>query len=355
MAWPAFALAVLVCVVTVASSALPADVTESAKLGLIDMVLVVGLYVWVGNSGIVSFGQVSFSSVGAYTAGLITMPTIAKHALLPTAPIWLQDLHASSLVSLPVAGLAGALVAMIVGVALLRMTGMAAGLATMALLVIVYVFFKNWSVLGVGQGSLPRIPVDTDTTTALVCGVGAIGVAYWYQISRFGLQLRAVRDDGIAAQAAGINVYAQRVYAFVLSGFLMGLGGGLYAHFIGSISPSAFYFDLTLLTLAMLVVGGMRSLTGAVTGTIVIATIGVVVGRFQNGLGIGPLVMTLPQGSQGLVVAAIMMGVIAFRPQGIVGSRELPPPRWFRTDDVEADSNHRQESTEPGLRKTQLD
>ena len=83
--------------------------------------------------------------------------------------------------------------------------------------------------------------------------------------------LRATREDPAAARATGISVYRQRLIAFSLSGALAGLAGGLYVHQLGLIAPDLTYLDLTFVTLAMLVFGGVASLWGAVLGALAIS------------------------------------------------------------------------------------
>ena len=81
-----------------------------------------------------------------------------------------------------------------------------------------------------------------------------MAVAYLFQISKFGLALRASREDEAASRAFGVNVYALRVIAFTLSGFVIGIAGVLHGHFLGILTVKAFYIPLTFITLAMLVV-----------------------------------------------------------------------------------------------------
>ena len=113
---------------------------------------------------------------------------------------------------------------------------------------------------------LSLIPTTTDYWQATVGAIAVICVAFAYQRSRFGRQLRAAREDPAAARAAGIDIHRQRLLAFTLSGALSGFAGGLYVHLLGSIATNQVYLDLTFLTLAMLVVGGVSSLFGAVIG-----------------------------------------------------------------------------------------
>ena len=87
-----------------------------------------------------------------------------------------------------------------------------------------------------------------------------------FQQSRFGLQLRASRENERAARSVGVRVPVARAIAWVLSGFVVGVAGALYGHYFVTFSPLDFYFDITFLTIVMLIVGGMTSVTGAVVG-----------------------------------------------------------------------------------------
>jgi branched-chain amino acid transport system permease protein len=91
----------------------------------------------------------------------------------------------------------------------------------------------------------------------------------------------------------------------------------MYAHFLGSFDPSSFYLELTFITLAMLVVGGLYSLVGAIVGTLVLATVQEILGRLENGEGLGPVHLQLHDGTTDIVLAVIVIAVMVFRPGGI--------------------------------------
>jgi branched-chain amino acid transport system permease protein len=114
-----------------------------------------------------------------------------------------------------------------------------------------------------GGSSLVGIPTEVGPWTALAAAAVTIYVAYVFQSSHVGLMLRASRDDEIAAKASAVDVITVRIVAFVLSAFFVGVGGGLYAQFLGILTVDMFYLNMTIITLTMLVVGGIGSLTGA--------------------------------------------------------------------------------------------
>ena len=116
---------------------------------------------------------------------------------------------------------------------------------------------RNWEKIGPGPLTLSTVPETTDLWQATIGAIAVACVAFAYQLSPLGRKLRAAREDPFAAQAAGIDVHRQRLWAFALSGALSGFAGGLFVHFQGTINVQDVFLDFTFLSLAMLVVGGV--------------------------------------------------------------------------------------------------
>ena len=154
-------------------------------------------------------------------------------------------------------------------------------------------------------------------------------VAFAYQRSRFGRMLRATREDPAAARAVGVSIYRQRLVAFVLSGALAGLAGGLYVHLL-PLKTDDVYLDLTFLTLAMLVIGGATSLWGAVVGALAVTGVDSVLAEAESGIHILGHAVHLKGGTRIIVIGALMAIVIILRPQGLTGGREIALPRVLR-------------------------
>jgi len=221
--------------------------------------------------------------------------------------------------------------ALVVGVPLMRLSGLAAGIATFAVLGITYNILTYWTRIGPGATTLTLIPVTTDYVQATIGALAVIAIAFAYQRSRWGRQLRATREDPAAAQAAGIDVHRQRLGAFVLSGALSGFAGGLLVHLPpGSITTNQVYLDLTFLTLAMLVVGGVHSLWGAVVGALGVSLVNILLQNGENGIDVFGWNITLPQGSSLVGVSIVMLAVLLLRPGGLTGGREFGLPRSLR-------------------------
>lgn len=294
---------------------------------LISAAIVVALYVFVGNSGVVSFGQIGFFIVGAYAAGELTVPADAKLSVLPNVFSVVRDHTVGNAESLVLAAAIGGIFALLVGVPLMRLSGLAAGIATFAVLEITHNIVRNWEKIGPGPLALSTVPETTDLWQATIGAIAVVCAAFAYQRSPLGRKLRASREDPAAAQAAGIDIHRQRLWAFALSGALTGFAGGLYVHSRGVINVQDVYLELTFLSLAMLVVGGVRSLWGAVVGAVVVSGVDSFLGDAEEGE-IGWL--EAPAGTRLVAVAAFMAIVLIFLPNGLTRGREFSLPRRLR-------------------------
>jgi branched-chain amino acid transport system permease protein len=300
------------------------------RTALVDVVIVVGLYVFVGNSGVLSFGHISFVAVGAYGAGLMTVPSDVKPNVLPDLFPFLAHHSIGNVPSLLLAAGLGGVFAFLVGLPLMRLSGLAAGIATFAVLGITNNVLSNYTKIGPGVGTLSLVPETTGIVQAMGGALIAIAVAWVYGLSRFGRQLRATREDPAAAQAVGVSIHAQRLWAFTVSGAICGFGGGLFVHELGTLTPQDVYLELTFITLAMLVVGGAGSLLGAVVGALVISGLDSFLSAAEDGVGVLGFTVDVHGGTNLVVLGAVMALVLVVRPSGLTGGRELGLPRLRR-------------------------
>jgi branched-chain amino acid transport system permease protein len=316
----------LLALVGLAGSFTSRSVQFQFRFALVMATIVIALYVFVGNSGVVSFGHVSFVAVGAFAAGLTTVPEALKLSLSPDLFPLIASAEVGSAMSLVLASAVGGLFAFLVGVPLMRLSGLAAGIATFAVLVITNNVLRNWEAIGPGARTLSLVP---ETTSFLQATVGVIAVAilaFLYQRSRWGRVLRASSEDPYAAQGSGVNIYRQRLVAFTLSGALAGFAGGLFVHLLGSITTQQVYLDLAFLTLAMLVIGGVGSLWGAVVGALLVSGVNSLLLSAEDGIGLGFADVDVPTGTRLVTLGAVMALIMLFRPSGITGGRELGLP-----------------------------
>jgi branched-chain amino acid transport system permease protein len=296
---------------------------------LVKVAIVVALYVFIGNSGVLSFGTISFVALGAWTAGVLTVPSEQKRFTMPGLAHFLVTTTFGNYVSLALAAAVGGAFALAVGLPLMRLSGLAAGIATFAVLGITYNVLTYEQKIGPGQNAFSGVPQTTGIWQAAIAGVICATAAYVYQRTRFGRMLRATREDPAAATAAGISIYRQRLLAFTLSGALAGFAGGIYVH-LQPLQVNGLYLDLTFITLAMLVVGGAGSLLGAVVGALGLNGIFSFFSAATNTVDVLGWHLKVPAGTADIVLGVLMAVVLILRPNGITGGREFSLPRRRR-------------------------
>lgn len=294
-----------------------------AFIFFVNVIIVVGLQVFMGNTNISNLGHVSFVGIAAYVVAVLAAPVAIKRTAIPNAPFGLATIQLDVVWVILIAFVVTAALALLVGAVLTRQTGIPATIATLALLVIVHVVLVNWVDLTRGPRAFYGIPVKADLPWAIGIAMLATVVARLFRDSPSGVQLRASSEDIAAASAMGVEIRRLRLVAWMLSSVMMASAGILTAYFVGTLSPKSFYFDLVFLTLAMLILGGMRSVSGGVIGAIVV-TVGF---EIMRSLENGPIVIgiDLPEmfGLTGFYLGAIIVGFMALRPEGLVGDDEL--------------------------------
>ncbi|MBM2822298.1 MAG: branched-chain amino acid transporter permease, partial [Thermoleophilia bacterium] len=206
----------------VAAALFGATVSRSTEIyfinALISVSIVVALYTFVGNSGVVSFGHISFFAVGVWAAGVLSVPEQEKPATMPYLFDFLSSTTVGNVPSLAIAAAVGGAFALLVGLPLMRLSGLAAGIATFAVLGITNNILRYYEKIGPGLNTFSSVPETTDLVQAAVGALLVIVAAFAYQRSLLGRQLRATREDPPAARAVGVSIYRQRLGAFALSG-----------------------------------------------------------------------------------------------------------------------------------------
>lgn len=323
---PVLALAVLLLAIVGLASLMPPSTQRIVTNAMVVLVAVIGIYIFVGNSGILSFGHIGFMAIGAYVSAWLTIPPVTKKLLLPGLPEVLMQSHWDMLPATLASGAAAALFALIAGLPLMRLSGIAASIGTFTLLAIVQSIAGNWTSVTGGQGSLFGLPGGTNMYIALGWALVALAGAYLYQNASAGFRLNASREDEVAAKAVGVNVPRERLLAFVISAFFMGVAGALHAQFLGVIVASSYFLALTFVTLAMLVIGGMNSLSGAVLGVVVVSILAELLRRLEGGFDLAGLGVPALPGLREVGLALLMLLILVFRPSGLTGGREIAWP-----------------------------
>ncbi len=290
-------------------------------------VLCLGLNVQWGFAGLFNIGVAAFFAVGAYTSTILTAPP---------SPNYLGGFGLPFPVGLVGAmGISG-LLALLIGLVTLNLRADYLAIATIGIAEIIRLILKNemWLTHGVrGIKGIPR-PFDMLSIDAQVVAylglVLVIVLVVYLAIERllrapWGRVLRAIRENEPAAQAAGKNVMRFRLEAFVLGAVIMGLGGALYAHFFGFISPEAFDpLFATFLVWVMLIAGGSGNNRGAILGALVIWFVWSATGFVANQM--PPELMTQAAALRPFLIGLLLQIILLVRPQGILKERPLSPP-----------------------------
>lgn len=326
--WPlfilSFALLIIVAVVDFTGDIILA---QTLVEGLVRIVIVAALYMFIGNSGIISFGHIGFMMIGAYaTAWQTCCPGFSREMFMPGLPVYLLNNTHHFILAILLGGLLAAVAALITGFAIMRLSGIAASIGTFALMMVFYSVYLRWSTWTSGASSVVGLPTTTTPWVGYVYAIITLAAAFFYSRSKWGLALRASRDDEVAARASGVNVFGQRLIAFVVSAFFCGMAGGLFGHFLGMLTVDSFYLSMTFITLSMLVLGGMQSLSGAVVGVVVLSFVIDVLRRLESGVGN----FSIPTSSAEVFVGITIVLILIFRQSGITGNQEIYWP--FKAD-----------------------
>ncbi len=287
-------------------------------------IITLGLNLQWGYTGLFNVGVAGFVALGAYTSALLTTPPQAGHLAGLDLPV-----AVGMVAAMLVTGLVGALV----GALALRLRQDYLAITTFGIAVTIQLFANNATVLTGGPFGVQFIPKPMQswlgtglnwTMAYLAMALGLLALAYGalQQLvnSPWGRVLRAIREDEDAASALGKASFVFRLQSFVIGSMLMGLGGAVYAHFVGFIAPDDFLPILTFQLWAMLIVGGSGNNRGAILGAFVVWGFWSAAGGLMRGW--------VPQAEQARAAAlqVVLIGclialMLVLRPKGIWGEQ----------------------------------
>lgn len=287
------------------------------------VVMVVGLGVFVGNTGVLSFGHMAFVALAAYASALLTLPLALKGSLLPNLPTWLAETELGFVAALILAVAMATLVGTLAGYVITRLSGAAAAIATLGLLIITNSVLIGAADITRGSQAIYGVPKEVGVYAGAAFAVLAVAIARVFKDSRFGMLARATREDEMAAQSLGIRVPRARLYAWSLSVALAAVGGVLFAHHLGVFSPREFYFTQTFALLVMLIVGGMASVSGAVTGATLVVVLIEVLRRVEEGGSILGVSIPAMYGLTDIGLSVAVLITLYRSGTGLLGYREF--------------------------------
>lgn len=299
----------------------------------VTLMMVLGLQMFMGNSGILNWTYVGFVGIGAYASAILSTNPALKSMGVPNMYPALVELNMPVLPAIVVGGLVAAAIAALIAWPLMRLSDAAGVITLFATLVVIHVVMTQWD--NVTNGPRTFFGVASFTTIWIAAAAASLTLvaAHYFRESSLGLRLRASRDDRYAAMASGINIVAVRYFSFVLSSFVAGLGGGLWAHYITSFSPKSFYVVEMFVLLTMLIIGGSGSISGAVFGTVVITVLREVMRQVEGFLNNSGTISFEVYGLSEVTVALLLILILIWRPGGIIGGQEIGLSRTRRAGD----------------------
>ena len=274
---------------------------QIANTIMIFALLAASMHLVTGVAGLLQLGHAAFYGIGGYGAALL-----ATHFKL------------SFVFTIPLAGLMAALIAFLVAVPTMRLVSIYFAVATLGIGQMLHVITLNWVPVTKGPngillfGGMKLFDIDFSKPVPAYYLVSVIVAACVYVIHRlshsyYGNALRALREDDQCADAMGINTPRLKLESFTVSGFFAGVAGALWAHTAGYISPADFNFNVSILILSMVVLGGLGSLPGAILGAIILIGLPEVLREFKAG------------DFRNIIIGIVLFGVILFQPRGLIG------------------------------------
>ena len=283
-------------------------VLQILTLAGINVILAVSLNLINGFTGQFSIGHAGFMAIGAYTSAFLSVNFGERlervMGFLPEGP----RRGAVLLMVLAVGAICAAIAGFLVGVPSLRLRGDYLAIVTLGFGEIIRVFILNIDAVGGARG-FSGIPKYSNFGWVYFFAIATIVVVSRIVNSSFGRTLLAVREDEIAAEAMGVNTTRTKVISFVISSAIAGVAGGLFAHYLMYIHTNSFTFLKSIEIIIMIVLGGMGSITGSVVGAVLYIALTEGLRAFEQ--------------YRMVTFSLLLILIMIFRPQGLMGHREL--------------------------------
>jgi len=279
----------------------------------VSVISALGLNILTGYTGLISLGHAAFMGIGAYTAAILS-----SKAGFPFAA------------ALPLAGVMAAATGAVVGIPTLRLKGLYLVVTTLAFQFITEHVIYHWESLTLSDRGItlpsPTLlgyKLDTYESFYYVILVFAVATALFTKnlaMSRTGRAFVAVRDRDIAAEIIGVHLAKYKVLSFVVSSFIAGIAGALYAYLVGLIGPDHFTFNQSILYIAMIIVGGIGTVLGSIIGAVFMVLLPEVISAVS-----GPIASAYPTFSPRvgaisvIVYGLVIIGFLLFEPDGLFG------------------------------------
>lgn len=297
------------------------------KKGCIYSLVAVSMNLLNGFTGLFSLGQAGFMLIGGYTYAILTIPVADRGSVYQYFDGGIVQFSVPFWVGILAAGVVAAVFAWLIGLPVLRLKSDYLAIATLGFAEIIRAFFQ-WDTLGVltnGSNMLRKYPSFNSVTFPFVVSAISIGIIVLIINSSYGRAFKAIRDDEVAAEAMGINLAKHKRMSFCISCFFAGVGGALLAMYQTTIQAMTFKSAMTYEILLIVVIGGLGSVTGSCLASFLYIACSEWWLRFlDSDLYIGSFhVPLLRSGFRKVVFSVIIMAIVLFARNGIMGNKEF--------------------------------
>jgi len=308
----------------IAQRSFDAYILRILNLSGIYVILGVSLNLINGFTGQFSLGHAGFMAIGAYASALLYMSPELKEVNYFIAPlIWpFSVIQVPFVFSLIFAGLLSAGVGFLVGAPCLRLKGDYLAIVTFGFSEIIRVLFNNLQSITNGPLGLKGLPTYTNLWWSWGIAIFTIWFIKNLVNSSYGRALKSIREDEVAAEAMGVNLFYHKVLSFVVGAFFAGIGGALLGSLLMTIDPNSFGFAMTFQIIIIVIVGGLGSIAGSVIVGILFAILMEVLRAVESPMNILGLKIPGIPGMRMLIFSILLMIVVLFFQHGLMGTRE---------------------------------
>jgi branched-chain amino acid transport system permease protein len=282
----------------------------------INITLAVSLNIINGHAGQFSLGHAGFMAIGAYFSAFLTFFYFAPYVekMGEGTRSWAAQ-NAFLVLAVLAGGALAAFAGYIVGLPSLRLRGDYLAIVTLGFGEIIRVLILNIDKIGAARGFSGIPNWSNFFWVYFFCGI-TILISWRLVRSSVGRAFLAVREDQIAAEAMGVNTTRYKVKAFIIGSFLAGVAGGLFAHYMMYLNPTMFMFIKSFEVVAMVVLGGLGSISGAIIAAIILTFL-------PEGLRMAKGVLHMSKDPRMVIYSVMLIVLMLTRPQGLLGRREL--------------------------------
>ncbi len=294
-------------------------------------ILALSLNLIYGFTGMFSLGHAGFMAIGAYTSALCVLSPEMKEMMWLLDPIAypFSVIETPFWISIIAGGLIASFFALIIALPVLRLGDDYLGIATLGFAEIIRVLILNFTTITNGSLGIKGIPRHTDMYTNYLWLFIVLFFVVRLLRSNYGNVFKSIRDNEIAAKVMGVDVFKYKVISFCLGAFLAGIGGGLLGNILTTIDPKMFNFQLTFNILMIVVAGGLGSVTGSIVGAVVITFALEWLRIVEEPVSLGFIEIPGIPGMRMVVFSLVLLGIILFRREGIMGMREITWQKIF--------------------------